>query len=64
MIVSFQVHCGGVQSQNDDNCVNVLIYTDLTVLFTALVTFTLSLIPAQLKIKIHGTMLRSVPISV
>ena len=29
--VSFQVHCGGVQSQNDENCVNVQIYMGLTV---------------------------------
>ena len=31
MIVSFQVHCGGGQSQNNENCVNVPIYMDLTV---------------------------------
>ena len=31
MIVSFPVHCGGVQSQNNENCVNVPIYMDLTV---------------------------------
>ena len=31
-IASFQIHCGGVQSQNDENCVNVQIFMDLTVL--------------------------------
>ena len=31
LIVSFQIHCGGVQSQNDENCVNVQIFMDLTV---------------------------------
>ena len=31
LIVSFQVHCSGVQSQNDENCVNVPIYMDLNV---------------------------------
>ena len=29
VIVSFQAHCGGVQSQNEENCVNVQIYMDL-----------------------------------
>ena len=27
LIVSFQIQCGGVQSQNDQNCVNVQIWT-------------------------------------
>ena len=31
LIVSFQVHFGGAQSQNDENRVIVLIYMDLTV---------------------------------
>ena len=31
--VSFQVHSGGVHSQNDENCVNVPIYMDLTVYY-------------------------------
>ena len=31
MIILFQIHCGDVQSQNDENCVTVLIYMDLTV---------------------------------
>ena len=31
LIVSFQVHCGRVQSKNDENSVNFLIYMDLTV---------------------------------
>ena len=30
-IVSFQVHCGGLQSQNDENCVKVQLFMDLTV---------------------------------
>ena len=29
--VLFQVHCGGVQSQNGENCVNVQILMDLAV---------------------------------
>ena len=36
-IVSFQVHCGGVQSQNYENYVNVQIYMDLTL---TVLTFT------------------------
>ena len=32
LIVSFQIHCGGVQSQNYENCVNVQIFMDLTVI--------------------------------
>ena len=31
-LVSFQVHCGGVQRQNDEDCLNVLINMDLTVI--------------------------------
>ena len=31
LIVSFKIHCGGVQSQNDENCVNVQIFFDPTV---------------------------------
>ena len=31
LIVPFQVHCGGVQSQNEGNCVSVQKATDLTV---------------------------------
>ena len=37
MIVSFQVHRGGVQSQNYKNCVNVHIYMDLTVFKKAVI---------------------------
>ena len=31
LIVYFQIHCGGIQSQNDANCVTVQILMDLTV---------------------------------
>ena len=31
LIVSFQIHCGGVQRQNYANCVTVQILMDLTV---------------------------------
>ena len=31
LFVSFQIHCGGVKSQKDENCVDVPIFMDLTV---------------------------------
>ena len=31
LMVSFQVHCGGVQCRNGENCVSVQIFMDLTV---------------------------------
>ena len=34
LIVLFQAHFGSVQSQNDENCVNVQIYMDPTVYIT------------------------------
>ena len=36
MLVSFQVYFGSVQSQNDENCVNVEIFMDLTVRYSML----------------------------
>ena len=44
-IASFQLHCGGVQSQNDSNCVNVSIYMDLTVYFVCILSPLLLLVP-------------------
>ena len=39
LIVSFQIHCGVVQSWNTENCVNVQIFMDLTVIIIIIMDY-------------------------
>lgn len=31
LFFSYQIHCGGIMSKNNENCVTVLIYVDVSV---------------------------------